>query len=147
MILWCVAGFSKNGQIKLIIMGLLVALAGCTTLPESADSRTEVRMSAAESARFNESTTLQAGSGAMALLEKADEYTKMRRLDLAITTLERALRMEIRNAWIWNRLAVAHLEARNRQQAVHLATKSNALVGEDHPLREMNNSLIARARK
>lgn len=131
----------------LIIMSVLLVLAGCTTMPQPADSRTEAPIAAGESMRFNESTTLQAGPGALALLEKAEEYMKMRRPDLAITTLERALRMEMRNAWIWNRLAVAHLEARNRQQAVHLATKSNALVSEDHPLRELNNSLIARARK
>ena len=131
----------------LIIMSVLLVLVGCTTVPQPADSRTEAPIAAGESTRFNESTTLQAGPGALALLEKAEEHMKMRRPDLAITTLERALRMEIRNAWIWNRLAVAHLEARNRQQAVHLATKSNALISEDHPLHKLNNNLIARARK
>ena len=134
-------------MVGLIIMSVLLVLAGCTTVPQPADSRTEAPIAAGESMRLNESTTLQAGPGALALLEKAEEYMKMRRPDLAITTLERALRMEIRNAWIWNRLAVAHLEARNRQQAVHLATKSNALISEDHPLHKLNNNLIARALK
>ncbi len=132
-------------------MSLLLAVAGCTTEPKPADSRAELPTgaptSAGESARSNESAAPQAGAGARTMLQKAEEYMQMRRFDLAITTLERALRMEPRNAWIWNRLAMAHLEARNRQQAVHLATKSNALVGEDHPLRPLNNNIIARARK
>lgn len=141
------AGFYKHGRIPVITMGLLLALAGCTTVQKPPDSRTKVPPSTPESARFNESATLKAGPGALAMLEKAEAYVQMRRFDLAITTLERALRMEPRNAWIWNRLAVAHLEERNRQQAVHLATKSNALISADHPLRPLNNTIIARARK
>lgn len=147
MILWSMGDFYKYGQIPVITMSLLLALGGCTTVPKPPDSRSKVPLSTPESARFNESTTLQAGAGALAMLEKAEEYVQMRRFDLAITTLERALRMEPRNAWIWNRLAVAHLEERNRQQAVHLATKSNALISADHPLRPLNNNIIARARK
>ena len=134
---------SVVGSILLAIMSLLLALAGCTTVPKPADSR----IPSGESARPDESATLQAGSGALAMLTKADEYMRMRKFGLAIATLERALRMEPRNPWIWNRLAAAHLEEKNLQQAVHLATKSNALVGEDHPLRALNNSIIARARK
>jgi Flp pilus assembly protein TadD len=129
-------------------MGVMLVLAGCTTAPKPAGSRIEAPLPAGESARSNgSSATLQAGPGAGAMLQKAEEYARVRRFDLAITTLERALRMEPRNAWIWNRLAATHLEARNRQQAAHLAIKSNALVSEDHPLRALNNQIIARARK
>ena len=138
---------AKYSQVQIVTMSLLLVFAGCATAPKPTDSRSEAPIAAGGSVRFNASPTLQAGSGALALLEKAEEYMRMRRFDLAITSLERALRMEIRNAWIWNRLAAAHLEQRNRQQAVHLATKSNALISEDHPLRELNNSIIARARK
>ncbi len=147
MILRGMAGHFKHGQVQVVIMSLLLALAGCTTVSKPADSRTELPIPSGESARPNESATLQAGSGALAMLAKADEYMQMRKFGLAITTLERALRMEPRNPWVWNRLAAAHLEEKNRQQAVHLATKSNALVGDDHPLRALNNSIIARARK
>ena len=138
---------SVAGPILIAIMSLLLALAGCTTVPKPADSSAELPIPSGESARPNESATLQAGSGALAMLAKADEYKQMRKFGLAITTLERALRMEPRNPWIWNRLAAVHLEEKNLQQAVHLATKSNALVGEDHPLRALNNSMIAKARK
>jgi len=135
-------------QVQVVIMSLLLALAGCTTVPKPTDSRsTELPITSGESARPNESATLQAGSGALAMLAKADEYMQMRKFGLAIATLERALRMEPRNPWIWSRLAAAHLEEKNLQQAAHLATKSNALIGEDHPLRALNNSIIAMARK
>ena len=147
MILGGMAGHSKCGQTKVAVMGLMLVLAGCTTAPKPAGSRIEAPPPAGESARSHDSATLQAGPGAGAMLQKAEEYARLRRFDLAITTLERALRMEPRNAWIWNRLAATHLEARNRQQAAHLATKSNALVSEDHPLRALNNQIISKARK
>lgn len=140
-------GHFNNGQSKVAVIGLMLVLAGCTTTPKPEGSHIGTTRPVAESARFNSSTTLQIGPGAGAMLQKAEEYTRAGRFDLAITTLERALRMEPRNAWIWNRLAAAHLEARNRQQAAHLATKSNALVSEEHPLRVLNNQIIVRARK
>ena len=100
-----------------------------------------------EPAFTQESITPQAGVGVLAMLQKAEDHTQTRKFDLAIATLERALRLEPRNPWIWHRLAVVHLLQKNRPQAAHLASKSNALIGDDHPLRARNNSIIVKARQ
>jgi hypothetical protein len=65
----------------------------------------------------------------------------------AVATVERALRIEPRNARLWNRLA--HLRAEQRQAvlAADLAAKSNTLAGDDPELKRDNWRLIAWARR
>ncbi len=52
--------------------------------------------------------------------------------------LERALRIEPRNPWLWHRLAVLRLQQGEWQQAIELASKSNTLSNE-HPRLLMGN--------
>ncbi len=145
------------GQMQAMLMGMvLLALVGCasvvpTPVPTPADSRsapTETPTISGEPpvvVRPRENITPQAGAGVLAMLQKADGHVQAHKLDLAIATLERALRLEPRNPWIWHRLAVVHLQQKNRQQAVHMATKSSTLIGDDHPLRAQNDRIIAKA--
>jgi predicted Zn-dependent protease len=52
--------------------------------------------------------------------------------------LERALRIEPRNPWLWHRLAVLRLQQGEWRQALELATKSNTL-SNDYPRLLMGN--------
>lgn len=144
------------GQMQAIFMGMaLLALVGCASVPVPTPTPADSRSAPAETpiisgeppvvVRPRENITPQAGVGVLAMLQKADGHVQAHKLDLAIATLERALRLEPRNPWIWNRLAVVHLQQKNRQQAVHMATKSSALIGDDHPLRAQNDRIIAKA--
>lgn len=65
----------------------------------------------------------------------------------AAATMERALRIEPRNAHLWNQLAEIRLAQRQYSQAEDLASKSNALAAADRDLRRDNWLLIAKARR
>jgi len=65
----------------------------------------------------------------------------------AAATMERALRIEPRNAHLWNQLAAVRLMQKQYYQAEDLASKSNALAASDRDLRRDNWLLIAKARR
>ena len=81
------------------------------------------------------------------LLESADKYVKSNQLDKAGAALERALRIEPRNAGIWHDLAQIRLHQGQYQQAESLASKSNNLAGGNRGLQSRNWKLIGSARK
>jgi len=83
----------------------------------------------------------------VALLESADKYVKSNQLDKAGAALERALRIEPRNAGIWHDLAQIRLHQGQYQQAESLASKSNNLAGGNRALQSRNWKLIGSARK
>ncbi|MGA7802907.1 MAG: tetratricopeptide repeat protein, partial [Gammaproteobacteria bacterium] len=89
-----------------------------------------------------------AGSSAvLALVDQADRSARAGRLDSAADSLERALRIEPRNARLWHRLAALRLAEGNGAQAQALAAKSNSLAGDDLALQAANWNLIAEVRR
>jgi hypothetical protein len=89
----------------------------------------------------------QGNQAVVALLDSASKHVKSGELDKAAASLERALRIEPRNATIWYDLAQIRLHQHQYQQAESLATKSNSLAGNDDGLRARNWRLIAVARR
>ncbi len=75
------------------------------------------------------------------LLESAGDLTA------AVGTIERALRIEPRNAHLWNQLAHLRFSQGRISPAADLAMKSMALAGGDIALKRDNWRLIARARR
>ena len=65
--------------------------------------------------------------------------------DSAANSLERALRLEPRNALLWNKLASVRYQQQDWQQAVQLAAKSNTLSGQNVGLRRQNWNMMANA--
>jgi tetratricopeptide (TPR) repeat protein len=87
-------------------------------------------------------------SGAvLALLGNADDERLAGNHAMAAATLERALRIEPRNALVWHRLAEIRLQQGKPRRAESLAMKSNSLAGNDSVLRAKNRELIERARR
>ena len=86
------------------------------------------------------------GGAVVALLERADNHRQAGDIDAEAATIERALRIDPRNATLWQRLAIARLAQGQPQQAEQLALKSNALSGGDARLQAANWRLVARAR-
>lgn len=82
---------------------------------------------------------------AQALLVTADEQNRAGNADGAANSLERALRIEPRNALLWSRLADVRFSQGDFQQAIQLAAKSNTLVRDDLRLRRQNWYLMANA--
>lgn len=88
---------------------------------------------------------LTSAPAVVALLGKADELEQAGQADQAAAVLERALRIEPRNARLWHRLAEIHLAQGLWQGAANVAAKSNALAGDDIELQVQNWDVIAEA--
>ena len=81
----------------------------------------------------------------IALLGDADDFASKGQSDKAAATIERALRIEPRNALLWHRLAVIRLQQQQWQQAIAMARKSNALAAANTKLKSDNWGVIADA--
>jgi len=79
------------------------------------------------------------------LLVSSDTQSNAGDWDGAANSLERALRLEPRNALLWSRLARVRYQQQNWQQAVQLAAKSNTLAAENTNLRRQNWNMMANA--
>ena len=86
------------------------------------------------------------GGAVLALLDRADHYRSAGDAAGEAATIERALRIDPRNAQLWHRLASTRLEQGQPQQAEQLALKSNALSAGDAALQLRNWRLVAKAR-
>lgn len=82
----------------------------------------------------------------LGLLEQARADSAENKLQSAVAGIERALRIEPRNPWMWQELAKVHLAQGDHTQAESLAARSNSLAGSDAALRAANWRLIAAAR-
>ncbi len=82
----------------------------------------------------------------VALLDQAQVQSSAGQLDQASASLERALRIEPRNAALWQELALVRLDQGLYRQAENLASKSNALARDNRRLRKKNWHIIGKAR-
>jgi hypothetical protein len=69
------------------------------------------------------------------------------RHEMAAASLERALRIEPRNAYLWQHLAALRLEQGRAAQAEQFAAKSNSFAGDSPALLLRNWRIIAAARR
>jgi predicted Zn-dependent protease len=65
----------------------------------------------------------------------------------AVASIERALRIEPRNAYLWNRLAHLRMEQGQGKRAAELAAKSTSLAGADARLKIENYRMIAKIKR
>lgn len=80
------------------------------------------------------------------LLNQARTATQQGQLQKAEVLLERTVRIEPRNATLWNYLAKLRLHQGRFQEAIGLAAKSNTLSAQDEKLKADNWRIIAHAR-
>ncbi len=88
----------------------------------------------------------QAGAAVVALLDQARAEGAAGRGERAAALLERAIRIEPANPWLWHRLAVLRLQQGRWSEAAALAGRSNALAGDHARLLGGNWRVIAEAR-
>ncbi len=82
----------------------------------------------------------------LALLSEATQQETSGDPEIAAAKLERALRIEPRNAVLWHHLAAVRLRQGQTQLAVSLAQKSNSFAAHDSELVERNQRIIQLAR-
>ncbi len=155
--------------LRFLSMFLLLLLSGCGGIPYFSESESSEPATVQEPQGAGEDTAVEAtgsteepgdgvalspyrpatvGSPAVEeLLQRAASQQEEGNSVEAVATVERALRIEPRNARLWNRLA--HLRAEQQQPvlAADLAAKSNTLAGDDPELKRDNWRLIAWARR
>lgn len=83
----------------------------------------------------------------LALIEEAEDSSGAGQLDNAAASLERAIRIQPRNALLWQKLAEVRLRQFQPGLAEDLAKKSNLLAKGDAALIRKNWVIIAEARR
>lgn len=91
-------------------------------------------------------TPISENPAVLGLLVQARADSAENKLQSAAASIERALRIEPRNPWLWQELAKLHLAQGDHTQAESLAARSNTWAGSDTGLRAANWRLIAAAR-
>lgn len=100
-----------------------------------------------ESTDTNEAETkhVSQSPAVVALLNSAKNQSKVGDHDRAVATLERAVKIEPKNALIWHRLAKIYFRQKMYREAINFATRSNALAGVNRLLIGDNWLVIADA--
>lgn len=91
--------------------------------------------------------TISSSPAVIALLDEAKLQAQQGHAAGAVSALERALRLEPKNPYLWHLLAALRFEQGLWRQALSLAEKSNSLAGQLPKLQAANARLRARARQ
>ena len=142
----------------IVIAAWLLLLAGCAsvTTPPSAQPSTTLPLTTAPAEVQSGGETviveaepkpvMSANRAVVALLDRAELDSKAGKREAAGASLERALRIEPRNPWLWLELAQVRLAQGQYAQAITLARKSNSFAGRQPRLQSANWHLIGQAR-
>lgn len=84
-----------------------------------------------------------ANPAVVALLNRANRESNAGRQGASAASLERAIKIEPGNAWLWHRLAQTRLKQNKPGEAASIAARSNSLAGSNDALRARNWRLIA----
>ncbi len=125
---------------------LVIALAGCGVTPPAGE-RAAAPVAQAEMPSTQIAPGVQGNPAVVALLGSADAKERAGNHEQAAAAVERALRLEPRNAMLWHRLARLRLKQGQWQTAVDMAAKSNALAGGNADLQAWNWAVIAEAKE
>lgn len=87
----------------------------------------------------------QAGKAAGVLLASARQNVRDGQFNQAAMMLERALRLEPRNARLWHEMAQVKYRQMDYGQTVQFCIKSNSLAGKDYGLIQQNWLLMEKA--
>jgi len=142
----------------ILIAAWLLLLAGCAgvTTSTSIQSSTTVPSTTVspdvkaggESVIIEAETkpVMSANPAVLALLDRAELDSKAGKREAEGASLERALRIEPRNPWLWLQLAQARLAQGQYAQAITLARKSISFGGNQPRLKSENWRVIGQAR-
>lgn len=113
----------------IVLSVLAVLMSACAILPS-----------------VQEPLPVSSNSAVVALVDKARTDMEASNWEGAGATLERALRIESRNAVLWHELAQVRLQQGYHSQAASLAAKSNGWAAENRALRAANWRIIGEVR-
>lgn len=149
----------KNRYAWLAAAISLLVLAGCAsvTQPPGATVSTTTPTPTAEQLQQPGTTeafvvepvqraSMSENRAVVSLLDQAQSESDAGRHEAAGASLERALRIEPRNPWLWTELAQVRLAEGQYAQAITLARKSNSFSGGKRRVQAENWQVIGKAR-
>lgn len=141
--------FSSNQTIlQLALISSVLAsvfIAGCSNIPLPADSGQAAPVASASILPVADSKELPAVI--LNLMTLADQQYFDNRVDDAIATLERAIRIRPRYPEIWSRMAYIYIQQGKLDQAFQYAQRSNSYINLNPRLKSFNDELIASSQR
>ncbi len=141
--------FSSNQTIlQLALISAVLAslfIAGCSGIPLPADSDQDAPVATASILPVADSKELPAVI--LNLMTLADQQYFDNRVDDAIVTLERAIRIRPRYPEIWSRMAYIYAQRGKLDQAFEYAQRSNSYIDLNPRLKSFNDELIASSKR
>lgn len=144
--------------VLIFIAAWLLLLAGCTSVttpPETQVTTTSALTTApfevhpggaADIAEAETKPVMSANPAVLALLDRAELDSKAGKREAEGASLERALRIEPRNPWLWLQLAQVRLTQGQYAQAITLARKANSFGSRQPRLQSESWRVIGQAR-
>ena len=120
-------------------------LAGCSGIPLPADSGQQAPLATESILPVADSKELPAVI--LNLMTLADQQYFDNRVDDAIVTLERAIRIRPRYPEIWSRMAYIYAQLGKQDQAYQYAQRSNSYINLNPQLKSFNDELIASSQR
>jgi len=140
----------KNKFDWFLVSAWLLLLAGCAGMatPPSTTTAPSAAQQPGEGAILEPvpRSAMSGNKAVIALLDRAQTDTESGQREAAGASLERALRIEPRNPWLWLELAQVRLAQGQYAQAITLAGKSNSFAGHQHRVQAENWQVIGQAR-
>jgi len=136
----------------LFISALLMMIAGCASVTrqpaEQSPAPGDMSQESGENilAEPEPRPAISENRAIVALLDKARHDTEAGKREAAGASLERALRIEPRNPWLWHELAQLRLSQGQYERAIAFAHKSNSFASRESSLQALNWQLIGKAR-
>ena len=124
---------------KALLLFLAVTVSACSPLSVKQDTEDYRDLPSAPDDSGNASPSATTG-----LLEKSRTQAAAGQYPLAAASIERALRIEPGNPYLWLELAQIHLAEGNVRQAETHARKALSLVGDDEAARNMTQQVLDR---
>ena len=123
---------NKNAFVFIAITGLLIT--GCADMRQGVSHPVPSK---------DPSTTLIEGNyKSVSLVKKAKQALKAENFDLAESLLERAIRKDPYNGWLWFDLATVNYERGDLDHMLQLCKKSLSLAQNDTALQNSNRQLM-----
>jgi predicted Zn-dependent protease len=140
----------KNLSSRFFVTAWLLLLAGCASVTTPALTTTPAPPGAQAGQTVViaplPKTAMSNNHAVIALLDQARTDNDSGRREAAGSSLERALRIEPRNPWLWLELAQLRLTQGQYAQAITLAGKANSFAGHDSRVQAANWQVIGQAR-
>ncbi len=137
-----------QNPLSVIVLCLLLVLSGCALPPISPYPPPSTPKSSTTHTTPPTVDTYEPKLGrAASLYQKAETSLSQGHYRQAELELERALRIEPRNAHYWHTMARIKYHQKHYEQTIQFCLKSKSLAGSNRKILSLNDSLIAKAQR